>query len=64
MPQELPVDLMNDFKAEFSVWDKSEATESTLKMKKNTFYYTLKALRSQDIEFLSWYFGHVEKQLD
>ena len=55
---------MNDFKAEFSVWDKSEATESTLKMKKNTFYYTLKALRSQDIEFLSWYFGHVEKQLD
>ena len=28
---------------------------------KNAFYFTLKALLSQEIYFFSWLFGHVEK---
>ena len=40
------------------------ATESPLKMMKNAFYSILKALFILKIfRFLSWLFGHVEKQL-
>ena len=39
--------------------------ESPLKMKKNAFCFILKALFVLKIfNFLSWLFGHVEKQLD
>ena len=39
--------------------------ETTLKMMKNTFYFTLKALFVLKIfKVLSWLFGHVEKRLD
>ena len=41
------------------------ATESPLKMMKNAFYFTLKALFVLQIfNFLSWLFGHVAKRLD
>ena len=41
------------------------ATESSLKMMKNAFYFTLKALFVLKIfKFLSWFFGHVTKRLD
>ena len=41
------------------------ATESPLKLMKNAFYFTLKALFVLKIvKFLSWLFGHVDKQLD
>ena len=41
------------------------ATESPLKMMKNTFYFTSKALFVLKIfMFLSWIFGHVSKRLD
>ena len=41
------------------------ATESPLQTMKNAFYFTLKALFVLKIfKFLSWLFGHVEKQLD
>ena len=41
------------------------ATESPLKMMKNPFYFTLKALCIFKIfKFLSWLLGHVEKRLD
>ena len=41
------------------------ATESPLKAMKNAFYFTLKALfLLKKFKFLSWIFGHVEKQLD
>ena len=37
-------------------------TESSLKMMKNAFYFTLKALFVLKIfTILSWIFGHVEK---
>ena len=37
-------------------------TERPLKMMKNALYFHLKSLfRSQDITFLPWLFGHVEK---
>ena len=40
-------------------------TENPLKMIKNTFYLTLKALLVLNtLKFLSWLFGHVEKWLD
>ena len=40
-------------------------SESPLKMMKNAFYFTLKArFVLKIIKFLSWLFGHVEKQLD
>ena len=36
--------------------------ESTLKMMKNAFLFHFESLfRSQDIKFLSWLFGHVQK---
>ena len=38
------------------------ATESSLKMMKNIFYFLLKALFVLKLsKFLSWLFGHVEK---
>ena len=38
------------------------ATESPLKVMKNAFYFTLKALFVHEIfKFLSWLFGSVEK---
>ena len=41
------------------------ATERPLKMMKIVFYFTLKVLFVLKIfKFLSWLFGHVEKQLD
>ena len=41
------------------------ATESPLKMMKNAFHFTLKALFVlKIIKFLSLLFGHVEKRLD
>ena len=41
------------------------ATESPLKMIKNAFYLTLKALFVLKItKFLSWLFAHVEKRFD
>ena len=41
------------------------ATESPLKMMKNTFYLTLKSLFIlKKFKFLSLIFGHVEKQFD
>ena len=41
------------------------AIESPLKMMKNAFYFTSKALLLLKIfKFLSWFFGHVAKQLD
>ena len=43
----------------------SLATESALKMMKNTFYFTSKALSVLKIsKFLSWLFGHVSKRPD
>ena len=41
------------------------ATKSPLKIMKNSFYFTLKALFVlKRFKFLSWLFGHVEKRLD
>ena len=41
------------------------AAESSLKMMKNAFYFTSKALFVLKIfKFLSWLFGHVAKELD
>ena len=48
-------------KAHCKVWD-NLITECPLKMMKNVFYFTLKALFVLKIfKFLSWPFGHVEK---
>ena len=41
------------------------ATQSPLKLMKNDFYFTLKALFVLKVfKFLSWLFSHVEKRLD
>ena len=40
------------------------ATERSLKMVKNDFYFTLKALLILEIKFLFWIFGHVGKRLN
>ena len=41
------------------------AFENPLKMMKNAFYFTSKALFALEIfKFLSWLFSHVTKQLD
>ena len=41
------------------------ATESPLKMMKNTFYFMLKSFFVLKIfRFLSWHFGHVRRRLD
>ena len=47
------------------VWDNFSINRSSLKIIKNAFYFTLKALFVLNIfQFLSRLFGHVEKQLD
>ena len=53
-----------DLKTHSQVWD-NFATEILLKMIKNTFYFTIKAVFILKIFwFLSWLFGHVAKRLD
>ena len=53
------------FKGALSSLRQILATESLLKLMKNAFYFTLKALLILKIfQFLSWIFGHVEKHLD
>ena len=53
------------FKGTFSGLREFLSTESPLKMMKNAFYFTLKALFVLKIfNFLSLLFSHVEKQLD
>ena len=52
-------------KVHSKIWDKFLATESPLKIMKNVFYFTLKALSILKIfTFLFWSFDHVEKRLD
>ena len=47
------------------VWDNFSINRSSLKIIKNAFYFTLKALFVLNIfQFLSRLFDHVEKQLD
>ena len=54
-----------NFKGALSGMRQFLATESALKMMKNTFYFTLKALFVPQIfKFLSCIFGHVAKRLD
>ena len=53
------------FKVHFKVWDNFLAIESLLKMMKNAFYFTVKALFVLKIfKCLSWLFGHLGKRLD
>ena len=52
-------------KDSLTCWKQFLATGSSLKIMKNAFYYTLKALFVLKIfRFLSQLFGHVEKRLD
>ena len=52
-------------KVHCQVWDNFLANESPLKMMKNAFYFTLKAVVVLKIfKFLSWSFSLVEKRLD
>ena len=56
-----------NLKVHSQVWDNFLATESPLKMMKNAFYFTLKALFVFKIfKFLSWscLFGYITKRLD
>ena len=54
--------VLNMLKAHSEVWD-NLATESPLKMIKNSFYFILKALSFYIFKFLSRFFGHVKKSL-
>ena len=57
--------MMSKVKGALSGLRQLLATESPLKMMKNTFYFTLKALFVLKIfKFLSLLSGHVEKRLD
>ena len=52
-------------KVHSQVWDNFLATGRPLKMIKNAFYFTSKALFVLKIsKFLSWHFSHVSKQFD
>ena len=52
-------------KAYFQVWENFLATESPLKLLRNAFYFTSKALFVLKLfKFLSWLFGHVAQGLD
>ena len=52
-------------KVHCQVWDNILANESPLKMMKNAFYFTLKAVVVlKTFKFLSWSFSLVEKRLD
>ena len=59
-------DVLNfKFKGKLSGLGQFLATESSLKMMKIAFYLTSKALFVLKIfKFLSWFFGHVLKELD
>ena len=55
----------NLFKGALSGLRQFLATESPLKIMKNHFYFTSKAVSVLKIfKFLSWLFGHVSKRLD
>ena len=55
----------HSFKGALSGLGQFLATESPLKMMKNGFYFTSKALVVLKIfKFLSWLFSHVSKRLD
>ena len=55
----------SDFKGALSGLVQFLPTENPLKMMKNAFYFTLKALFILEIsKFLSWLFGRVEKRLN
>ena len=57
--------LVNYFLRRVLRIDKFLGTESPLKMMKNAFSFTVKALLVLEIfKVLSWPFGHIEKQLD
>ena len=54
-----------NLKAHSQVWYNFLTNENPLKLMKNAFYFTSKALFVLKIfKFLSWLFGHVAKQLD
>ena len=57
--------IIFNFKDALSGLKQFLATESPLKVMKNAFYFTLKALFVLKIyKFLSWLFGHVKKRVD
>ena len=65
MPKQFLVSWKVQLKVALSGMRQFFVTEIPLKMKKNTFYFILKALFILKMfKFISWLFGHVEKQLD
>ena len=57
--------LISNLKGALSGLRQFVATESSLKMMENAFYFTSKAFFVLKIfKFLSWLFGHVAKRLD
>ena len=57
--------ILKTFKGALSGLKQLLATESPLKMMKNAFYFTSKALFVfKTFKFLSWLFGHVAKRRD
>ena len=65
VPLEAKLLKHTNFNGAFSGLRQFLATKDSLKMMKNAFYFTKKALHVLKIfQFLSWLFGHVEKQLD
>ena len=56
---------IENIKGAFSGLSQFLAIKNPLKIMKNDFYFTTKALFALKIfKFLSWFFGHVAKQLD
>ena len=52
-------------KANFQIWNNFWQLKDLLKLMKNAFYITLKALLViKKFVYLSWIFGHVRKRLD
>ena len=65
MPKQFLVSWKVQLKVALSGMRQFFVTEIPLKMKKNTFYFILKALFILKMfKFISWLFGHVEKQVD
>ena len=59
------IEIMVNLKAHFQVWHNFWTTENPVKMMKNIFYFTPKALFILKIfKSLSWLFGHVSKRID
>ena len=59
------IEIMVNLKAHFQVWHNFWTTENPVKMMKNVFYFTAKALFILKIfKSLSWLFGHVSKRVD